>query len=148
MDFRYYLLAMKANYAFFIPEDNAFDLYYVDPASLGHVDPTDPTRKRPDVLHFYYDATKKPAVQVDRYYYNPETGEAYGDARPTTVNKNTAGNVSKQMVDILNYHTLVLSQGDVIGSNHYYQTKHGGTVYVDGVLQENKRRKSADALGQ
>jgi uncharacterized surface protein with fasciclin (FAS1) repeats len=132
MDFRYYLLAMKANYAFFIPEDNAFDLYYVDPASLGHVDPTDPTRKRPDVLHFYYDATKKPAVQVDRYYYNPETGEAYGDARPTTVNKNTAGNVSKQMVDILNYHTLVLSQGDVIGSNHYYQTKHGGTVYVDG----------------
>ena len=29
---------MSANYAFFIPEDAAFDLYYLDPASLGHVD--------------------------------------------------------------------------------------------------------------
>ena len=33
LDFNYYLLAMSANYAFFIPEDNAFGYYYLDPAS-------------------------------------------------------------------------------------------------------------------
>ena len=125
VDFKYYLLAMKANYAFFIPEDNAFDLFYVDPASLGHVNENG--EQRPDVLHFYYDATKKPQVQVERYYFNPSTGEIQGNARPISIST-----VKAQMVDILNYHTLVLADGDVIGSNHYYKTKHGGTVFVDG----------------
>ena len=125
VDFKYYLLAMKANYAFFIPEDNAFDLFYVDPASLGHVN--EYGEPRPDLLHFYYDATKKPALLVDRYYMDPATGLPTGTARPTTI---TA--VKAQMVDILNYHTLVLNEGETIGTNHFYKTKHGGTVYVDG----------------
>ena len=127
VDFKYYLLAMKANYAFFIPEDNAFDLYYVDPASLGHQDPDDPTKTRPDLLHFYYDPSTKPELKVDRYYYNPETGEPVGNARRSTIQE-----VKAQMVDILNYHTLVLNSGEVIGKNHFYKTKHGGAVYVDG----------------
>ena len=33
-------------------------------------------------------------------------------------------------------------------NKHQVDIHEDGTVYVDGVLQENKRRKSADALGQ
>lgn len=126
VDYSYYLTAMKANYGFFIPEDNAFDLFYVDPASLGHVNPSDPSETRPDLLHFFIDATKKPALRCERYYYNKETGEAEGTARAVDLST-----VKKQMVDILNFHTLVLEQGEVIGDKHFYQTKNGGTLYVD-----------------
>ena len=129
VDFKYYLMAMSANYAFFIPEDGAFDFYYVDPASLGHPDPEDNQRVRADVLHFYYDtlATRQPYVRCSRYYYDPETGEVSGLARQVDITS-----VKSQLVDILNYHTLVLKSGEVIGDNHYYKTKHGGEVFVDG----------------
>jgi len=126
VDFSYYLTAMKANYGFFIPEDAAFDLFYVDPASLGHTDPANPSDTRPDMLHFFYDGSKKPALQCERYYYNKETGMAEGTARPVALTT-----VKAQMVDILNFHTLVLDQGETIGDKHFYQTKNGGTLYVD-----------------
>lgn len=131
VDFKYYLLAMSANYAFFIPEDAAFDYYYIDPASLGKKDSYgDP---RPEVLHFYADQqaiAKKtqPYVKCTRQYYNPTTGEVYGNP----VELSSISEVKSQLVDILNYHTLVLPEGEIIGTNHYYKTKHGGEVYVDG----------------
>ena len=133
VDFQYYLLAMSANYAFFIPEDKAFDFYYVDPATLGHVDVSG--QPRPDVLHVYYDslATKQPYVKAVRYYYNMETGEV--DLSETPRNVDNPNAIRTQLVDILNYHTLVLSSGEVIGQNHYYKTKHGGEVYVDGNVE-------------
>ena len=131
VDFKYYLLAMSANYAFFIPEDSAFSMYYLDPTSLGHLDPSDltRTRTRPDVLHVYYDptATTQPYLKCNRHYFNMETGEVDQLARPATIEE-----VKSVLVDILNYHTLVLGAGEQIGSNHYYKTKHGGEVYVDG----------------
>ena len=37
--FKYYLLAMKSKYAFFVPDDNAFDQYFVDVTSLGLAQP-------------------------------------------------------------------------------------------------------------
>ncbi len=130
VDFKYYLLAMSANYAFFIPEDAAFDLYYLDPASLAHRENNQATgRLQPDLLHFYYDkaATNQPFLKCDRYYYNMQTGQVEGEARQANISE-----VKTQLVDILNYHTLVLNEGDLIGSNHYYKTKHGGEVFVDG----------------
>lgn len=128
LDFKYYLMAMSANYGFFIPEDKAFDYYYVDPASLGHVGPNDVPRA--DVLHFYFDslATKQPYVKCMRYYYNPVTGEI-DDSTPREA---SIASVKSQMQDILNFHTLVLKSGESIGNNHYYKTKHGGEIYVDG----------------
>ena len=128
LDFQYYLKAMSANYAFFIPEDKAFDYYYLDPASLGHLDTQG--KLRPDVLHIYYDstATKQPYVKCARYYYDLETG-TIDNSVPREVGIKT---VQSQMQDILNTHTLVLESGAEIGQNHYYKTKHGGEVYVDG----------------
>ncbi|MBR1448800.1 MAG: fasciclin domain-containing protein [Prevotella sp.] len=129
-DFYYYLKAMSANYAFFIPEDKAFDFYYVDPATLGHV-ASDGITPRPDVLHIYYDslATREPYVKATRYYYDPTTG---GIDLASARNVSSPVEINSQLEDILNYHTLVLDSGAVIGQNHYYKTKHGGEVYVDG----------------
>jgi uncharacterized surface protein with fasciclin (FAS1) repeats len=36
------------------------------------------------------------------------------------------------MVDILNYHTVVLNEGEKLGTNKYYKTKHGGEIMVSG----------------
>ena len=130
VDFKYYLLAMSANYAFFIPEDPAFDLYYLDPASLGKVDAQG--KSRPELLHFYADSLsvakqQQPYVKCYRYYCDPTTLEPYGTGQEVDISLKAS-----QMVDILNYHTLVLPSGERIGDNHYYPTKHGGTIYVDG----------------
>ena len=118
VDFRFYLLAMSANYAFFIPDDEAFDQYYVDPTSLGHT--------RPEVLHFYYDPSRTPNIRCERFYYNKADntiGDRIGEVSDIKQR-------SSQLVDILNYHTVLLGDGETLGRNHYYQTKHGGAIYV------------------
>ncbi len=131
VDFKYYLLAMRANYAFFIPEDQAFDLYYLDPTSLAHLNNNQIGTQRPDVLHFYYDteAKSQPYLKCERFYYDMETGQIDTTvaARPADIST-----VKTQLIDILNYHTVVLKSGEQLGSNHYYKTKHGGEIYVDG----------------
>ena len=123
VDFRYYLLAMSANYAFFVPEDSAFNSWYLDPASLGHMVGTERT---PEVLHFYYDHEKN-TLKCNRHSYDIATGTVDSKATPVSI-----ADVKTQLVDILNYHTLVLKQGEKVGDRHYYKTKHGGTVYIDG----------------
>ena len=130
VDFKFYLLAMRANYGFFIPEDAAFDLYYLDPTSLGHLNNNQVGTQRPDVLHFYYDADSKtqPLLKCDRYYYDMETGQVDTTANPRPV---TIASVKSQLVDILNYHTVVLGEGETMGTNHYYKTKHGGEIYFE-----------------
>lgn len=137
-DFKYYLLSMSSNYAFFIPDDPAFDLYFLDLASLGHRENNNVNgRILPDVLHFTYDATRKsePKLQCERYYYNMETGAIEGSPRSEQIK-----NVRSQLVDLMNFHTVVLPSDRVNNSlvsmgyngNHYYKTKHGGEIYVDG----------------
>lgn len=120
VDFKFYLLAMSANYAFFIPEDEAFNAYYIDPASLGHA--------KPEVLHFYYNEKKNPAVRCDRYYYDVASGtlgDRIGEVSDITQR-------SSQLVDILNFHTVLLESGETFGHNKYYKTKHGGEICLQG----------------
>lgn len=119
VDFKFYLLAMSANYAFFIPDDEAFDAYYVDPTTLGHT--------RPEVIRFYYDAKSNPTLRADNYYYDVASntvGERIGEL--------SISKVKTQLIDILNFHTVVLNSGETISGNHYYKTKHGGEIYVSG----------------
>lgn len=125
VDFKYYLLAMSANYAYFIPDDDAFDAYYIDPASLGHSNGA-----QAYALHFYYDPSYNANnhLRCELYYYNNNThelGQRVGEV-------NSIDKVKSQLIDILNYHTVVLGAGETIGSNHYYKTKHGGEIYVSG----------------
>ena len=130
VDFKFYLLAMRANYGLFIPEDGAFDLFYLDPTSLGHLNNNQVGTQRPDVLHFYYDPTSKvqPLLKCDRYYYDMETGEV---DTTTTARSVSIASMKSQLIDILNYHTVVLKEGEKMGSNHYYKTKHGGEIYFE-----------------
>lgn len=110
-----YLLAMSANYAFFIPTDEAFKKFYVDPAYLKH--------DQPRALKFYYE-NQSPYVRCSQWMYNPTTGEV-GDS----IGMVTTANFRSQLIDILNYHTVVLGDGEKMGTNAYYKTKHGGELF-------------------
>ena len=113
-----YLLAMDANYAFFIPTDRAFDLYYVDPVYL---------RRSPRVLHFYYRTDKSPYIFCSAFDYDPATGTVGTDSTNVSIS-----NFRSQFIDILNTHTVILESGETMGTNHYYKTKNGGGIYVSG----------------
>ena len=139
VDFVYYLQSISANYAFFIPDDQSFD-YHVADTILGHkhegksdfnayyVDPTSLGSSQPVALRFTYDASKKPELQIKKFSYDPDT-HMVGDSLSESV---SVENVKTQLVDLLNFHTVVLSSGEEIGANHYYKTKHGGEIYVSG----------------
>ncbi len=121
LSFEYYLKAMKANFAFFIPDDEAFQQYYVDPISLGK------DQKR--VLRFSYDPslTTTTRIKCVAYAYDPATNTV-GDSLSVV----PLSQWKSLFVDILNYHTVVLERGEQMGRNHYYKTKHGGEIYISG----------------
>ena len=125
--FSYYLLAMTANFGFFVPDDEAFEHFYVDPTSLGH--------QQPEALKFYYDATTRTTLHCDRYAYNPSTGEVGERLGEVSISR-----VKSLLIDILNYHTIVLNEGEVIGQGgkHFYKTKHGGEIYVEAGTEGTK----------
>jgi len=117
-----YLLAMSANYAFFIPTDDAFGRYYVDPGYLN----TD----QPRALKFYYQ-NKSPYVFCSAWKYDKTTG-IVGTTPADSIGRVTTDNFRSQFIDILNYHTIVLKDGEKLGTNHYYRTKHGGAIKFEG----------------
>ena len=114
-NFYAYLLAMSANYAFFIPTDKAFGQFYVDPTYLMH--------DQPRALRFYYQ-NRSPYVFCSQWQYNPLTGEI-GDSIGTVA----TSAFRSHLIDILNYHTVVLGEGEKFGTNEYYKTKHGGEIH-------------------
>ena len=117
-----YLLAMSANYAFFIPTDDAFANYYVDPAYLKAV--------QPRALKFYYQ-NKSPYVFCSKWKYDPET-RTVGTEPADSLGMVSTDDFRQLFIDILNYHTIVLGDGETLGTNKFYKTKHGGAVYFDG----------------
>ena len=124
-----YLLAMSANYAFFIPTDDAFARYYVDPAYLGE--------SKPRVLKFYYDPKRNPRLSCSAWAYDPATG-VIGDS----IGRVSAAQFKSQLTDILNYHTIVLGDGETLGSNgnRFYKTKHGGEIcFENGVVRSGSQ---------
>ena len=113
-----YLLAMSANYALFIPTDDAFQRFYIDPAYLKE--------DQPRALKFYY-VNRSPYVLCSQWKYDKLTGEVTDSIGmvPTSM-------FTSQLTDILNYHTIVLSHGETLQPGRYYKTKHGGEVYFTG----------------
>ena len=129
LNLNYYacLLAMSANYAFFIPTDDAFERFYIDPAYLN----TD----QPRALKFYYQ-NKSPYVYCSAWKYDPTTG-IIGTTPADSIGRVSTDQFRTQFVDILNYNTVVLGDGETLGGNKYYKTKHGGAI-----LFENNTVKS------
>lgn len=122
-NFYAYLRASTANYAMFLPNNEAFDAYYVDPVSLGkHYS------GGPRVLHFYYkDVNKDNNISVSSFKYDPSNGTIGQDSATVGLS-----GVADRLVDILNYHTISLPQGETFGNNHFYKTKHGGEIRLAG----------------
>ena len=109
---------------FFIPTDEAFgSTYYVDPTSLKHETQTSPPR----ALRFFYNPNRSPYVFCSTWKYDPLTGEV-GTTRADSLGMLAAGSSTFQSVmkDILNYHTVVLNEGEKMGDNIFYKSKHGG----------------------
>lgn len=123
VDFRYYLMAMSSKFAFFIPDDEAFNKFYVDPTYLGH--------QQPRALRFYYDTTgSKSTLRCQAYQYDPATntvGDVMNNGAPISFNE-----WKTLLIDILNYHTVVLDNDEVVGQNKFYKTKHGGEICLTG----------------
>ena len=117
-----YLLAMSSNFAFFIPTDDAFANYYVDPAYLKSAQPC--------ALKFYYQ-NKSPYVFCSKWKYDPIT-RTIGTAPSDELGTVSAADFRQIFIDILNYHTIVLNEGETLGTNKYYKTKHGGAIMFDG----------------
>ena len=115
-NFYAYLLAMGANYAFFIPTDEAFSRFYIDPTYLKN--------DKPRALKFYYQ-NRRPFVFCSQWEYNPQTGEV-GDSLGMVGTQQ----FRSQLIDILNFHTVVLNEGEQVGVNRFYKTKHGGELML------------------
>ena len=115
-----YLLAMSANYGFFIPTDEAFGKFYVDPTSLSD--------KQPRALRFYYKSTS-PFVACSQWKYDPATNTV-----TDSIGVLATSAFRSQLIDILNYHTVVLGAGEKLGDkgNKYYKTKHGAGIVFTG----------------
>ncbi len=134
LDYYTYLLAMSANYAQFLPTDQAFSTYYVNAASLS--------TQQPEVVRFYYDAEKYKATSglgVSHWKYDPVTrqvGDSIGEydlAKDYSVSGRPAYKVVKALLnELINMHTIVLKKGETLGQNKYYTTKLGAGVKVTG----------------
>ena len=128
-DFRFTLTTMSANFAFFVPDDEAFKsgVYYVDPTSLKS--------DKPRALKFFIDNKR---FYVETYVYDPATNTvgATPDIAKKEINDNNK-QYKSQLVDLLNYHTVVLDSTETLcqNGNRYYQTKHGATIRIDGKSQ-------------
>lgn len=122
-----YLLAMSANYALFIPTDDAFLRYYIDPPYLNHEVTND---DGPRALKFYY-KPQTPYVFCSQWRFDKET-KVVGETPSDSLGMVGTGAFRSQLIDILNYHTVVLESGDVMGQNLYYKTKHGGEIMFTG----------------
>lgn len=134
-----YLRASTANYAMFLPDNEAFDAYYIDPVSLGK----NKKGGSPRVLHFYK-KTKSPYLGVSAFEYDPETGIIANDS--SQISK--VSTVHDRLIDILNYHTVSLSQGTVFGGNKYYKTKHGGEIAITGNTVDSEVMGGAQIVGK
>lgn len=139
-DMYYYLMAMKSWYAFFSMKDINFSSPVIDPVSLG---------KSKQVALEYY-TYQEPVYNSDgsigrytrqygvrRHDFNKATGEISGNYTEDPRMVDNQGNTSyaSQVTDLLNYHTVVLNDGEEFGRNHYYLTKHGGAIYVKDFRQ-------------
>ena len=145
VSFHYYLMAMKSNFAFFIPDNEAFSNYYVDPTSLGHRaeeqrvlkftmegDTTITTNENGETII----TVTNEKIRCSAYAYNPVTNEV-GGLLPNGANL-AVSEWKSLFQDILNYHTVVLDNKngvkEEIGTttgNKYYKTKHGGEIYIE-----------------
>ena len=136
LDYYSYLLAMSANFAQFLPTDQAFnDFYYVNPATLSN--------SRPNAIHFYYDDDSKSKLCASVWAYNPTTKQIGDSIGYYNMDDGINDVVKSILVDMMNMHTIVLGRGERLGENNFYITKLGAGVRVTGGSVGDKVATSA-----
>ena len=140
-DLYYYLMAMKANYLFFMPSNEAMAKCYIDPVTLGS--------SQPRALEFYSHTEKIAGTERYQDYYGVRlhniTINADGtiDIDPTYYNqvadieKKNPSDYASQVYDLLNYNTIVLEAGQTPEENEYFLTKHGGAIRIVDFKENN-----------
>ena len=128
LNFLPYLLSMDNYYSMLLPTNDAM-LWYIDPGSYGkETTVDDQTVEAPEILEFYYDATKSSAerVQARRYACTiDEQGNiTKGNRLQATVSRNVINDRLRKLMDQL------IIVGDVEDGHEYYKSKGGTLVRV------------------
>ena len=128
LNFLPYLLSMDSYYSMLLPTNDAM-LWYVDPGSYGkETTVDDATVEAPEILEFYYDATKSSAerVQARRYACTiDEQGNiTKGNRLQATVSRNVINDRLRKLMDQL------IIVGDVEDGHEYYKSKGGTMIRV------------------
>lgn len=136
LDYYAYLLSTSSNYGLFLPTNEAFDCYYLDPTSL--------TRSTgPEVIHYYYvgsgsssSTAGSAGIAASRWKYNVEThqvGDSIGVIDFEGANNDANMPIIKaQLSDIIQQSTIVLGENETLQPGCYYLTKNGAGVKIEG----------------
>lgn len=129
LDFYAYLLAMKANFALFLPTDDAFSLYYIDPARINR---TGTGKNGPTAVRYVWrNVNSDPQIRGVIHSYNPRTGVVGDSVDALNLSESTMPIVKSQLADLMNYNTIVLNSGETLGANNYYKAKNGGGLKIN-----------------
>lgn len=128
LNFLPYLLSMDSYYSMLLPTNDAM-LWYVDPGSYGKETTVDDAIvEAPEILEFYYDATKSSAerVQARRYACTiDEQGNiTKGNRLQASVSRNVINDRLRKLMDQL------IIVGDVEDGHEYYKSKGGTMIRV------------------
>lgn len=136
LDYYAYLLSTSSNYGLFLPTNEAFDFYYLDPTSLGR-------STGAEVIHYYYigsgnsgSTAGAAGIGASRWRYNVNThqvGDSIGVIDFEGANNDPNMPIIKaQLSDIIQQSTIVLGDGETLQPGCYYITKNGAGVKVEG----------------
>ena len=134
LDYYAYLLSTSSNYALFLPTDDAFDCYILDPTSLGR-------ETGPEYMHYYMDNSVSESqggagIGVDRIYAN--TGEVTKLDLSASGATTTMPIVKAQLADLIQMSTVVLNTGETLEPGNYYLTKNGAGIFVEGTGENGR----------
>ena len=128
LNFLPYLLSMDSYYSMLLPTNDAM-LWYIDPGSYGkETTVEDATVEAPEILEFYYDATKSASerVQARRYACTiDEQGKIIkGNRLQASVSRNVINDRLRKLMDQL------IIVGNVEDGHEYYKSKGGTMIRV------------------
>lgn len=122
-----YLMAMRSQFAFFIPTDEALKYYY-DPLSFK-------SRGKSRVINYYFKGGNAMPITGAAYNYAPETGEIGAKQSSENIDR-YPDDIVNRLKDILESHTIVLDGIKSIDEDidEYYLSKNGTPIKV---IREN-----------
>jgi hypothetical protein len=144
-NYNYYLLAMSSRFSFFAPRDDNF--WYIDPLSFYNPTLNGTTLVGRAFNYTWDEKNSKPKVTAYNYNYDLLTGTGAVDLSAKTADV-AQGVYENRLKDMLETHTIIHEdKSDVTGidetktgvecDQHYYITKNGAAIYVEGATRRD-----------